>query len=90
MSPRALREGGESDVRSNQRCGGPGGRAQRGSGNGGGSQSSGCRCSTAPIGVREVSMGRWGEGLHKTRRKKGAGVKGDSGARVPLLKRARW
>jgi hypothetical protein len=36
-------EGGELDVRSNQRQGGPGGRAHRGSRNGcdGGSQSSG-------------------------------------------------
>jgi hypothetical protein len=75
MSPRALGEGGESDMRSNQRRGGSGGRAHRGSGNGGsgGSQSCGCRGFTMAGGVREVSGGRWGEGLCKTRCKKGAG-----------------
>jgi hypothetical protein len=30
-------------------------------------------------GVREVSGGQWGEGLRKTRRKKGTGAKGNSG-----------
>jgi hypothetical protein len=39
MSPRALGEGGESDVWSNQRQGEPGGRAHRGSSNGRGGDS---------------------------------------------------
>jgi hypothetical protein len=72
-------------VRSNQRRGGPGGRAHQGSDNGSGddSQSGGCR------GVREVSGGRWGEGLCKTWRKKGTGAKSNGSGRVPLLKPAR-
>jgi hypothetical protein len=89
-SPRALGEGGESNVWSNQRRGGPGGRSHQGNDNGGGSQSGGIRGSTAGSGVREVSGGQWGEGLCKTQCKKGVGAKRDGSDRVPLLKRARW